>query len=502
MQQLLEQTAISVSLPPPVGGWNARDPLESMQPQDAIRLINVFPDTRAVKLRKGYESHATGMGSAAIETLAEHITAAGTKTLVAATGGKIYDATSAGAATQKGTGFSEDQWQTQMFRHTMIFVNGTDTPQQYDGTTLSTATYTGTGLTATDLISVTAYRNRLYFAEKDTASIWYGGTNNITGALTEFDLSSLLNGHVVAITPWTFTTGSGVDEHLVILSSAGEGLVYSGPDPSDSAWSLVGRFVIPEPLGRRCIVQLGTETIVITEIGLIPLRRELFVTGNESSYARISDKIDNAFREAGASYGSNFGWHGISYPNGPYALFNVPVAENATTYQFVVNLITGAWCEFRGMNGSAWAIHKNKPYFGGVDGVVYKADTGQADNGTNICVDMKTAFSFFGNRQQNKLLHFARPIMDADSNVEFTFGVDVDFEENFLANAVSVSGATGTSWGSAWGSSWSSGAINSKDWYSVAGLGRSVSLKLKGDYQDVSFSISSFDVQYTAGGTL
>ena len=112
-QQLPTQTAISQSLPAPVGGWNARDPLESMPVTDAVTLTNVFPSTRTVDLRKGYREHADGMGSGAVETIVEHVDGDGTKYLLAAANSNIYDATTfGGSATSEGSGFTNNRWQT------------------------------------------------------------------------------------------------------------------------------------------------------------------------------------------------------------------------------------------------------------------------------------------------------------------------------------------------------------------------------------------------------
>src|SRR5690606_36028071 len=111
--------------------------------------------------RKGFMSFGTEMGSSAIGTLVEYSNGA-TRKLLAATNGKIFDASAAGAATELDTGYTNNFWQHTIFNGTMILVNGADVAQQYNGTAISDATYTGSGLTATDLIDVITYRSRLY----------------------------------------------------------------------------------------------------------------------------------------------------------------------------------------------------------------------------------------------------------------------------------------------------------------------------------------------------
>ena len=50
-----------VSLPAPVGGWNARDSYAQMKPEDAVVLQNYFPSATSVALRFGHSQFATGM---------------------------------------------------------------------------------------------------------------------------------------------------------------------------------------------------------------------------------------------------------------------------------------------------------------------------------------------------------------------------------------------------------------------------------------------------------
>ena len=67
-------------------------------------------------------------------------------------------------------------------------VNGTDAPQDWDGTTLTATSWTGPS-SINNLIAVTSYNERLYFAESDSQNFWYSGSQAVTGALTSFPLS-------------------------------------------------------------------------------------------------------------------------------------------------------------------------------------------------------------------------------------------------------------------------------------------------------------------------
>ena len=74
--------------------------------------------------------------------------------------------------------------------------------------------------------------------------------------------------------------------------------VYQGTDPSDATkWSLVGVFKIARPIGKRCIVNVGPELIVITESGFVPLTK--MYAEDETNYAKaISDKISGSILTA------------------------------------------------------------------------------------------------------------------------------------------------------------------------------------------------------------
>lgn len=492
----------SFSYPVPIGGWNARDDIRAMDPRDAIRLENAFPDVGTVRLRNGFRVHASGMGSGAVETLVEHVTAANARKLVAGANGNLYDCTTlSGAPSSLGSGYTSDRWQTVVIGGVTLFFNGADTPQQYNGSAVSNATYTGIG-TPANLISPTIYREALFVVEKDSTSVWYGAAGSITGALTEYDLGYYLNrgGYIVACGTLTIGSESAPNQYFVAVSSLGEVLIYAGTLPS-ATWSLVARTVLPAPLGRRCLVEYGAELLYICERGVMPLSQ--IITGGNTDgeqFRMLTTKIDGAFTLAAKEYGTTFGWEGINYPRGKYLCINVPIVGNTTTHQYIMNTITGAWCKFIGQNANCWALHNEKLYFGGTDGKVYQADFGDDDNSNSIDVDIKTAFSYLGDPNQQKLFTMGRPVVQSTGEIEFSFGVDLDFDDDPLTNTVSITGTGGTAWGSAWGSPWGNTSQFTKEWYSLTGVGRAAAIKMAGSYKDVSWEISAFDIVHTRGG--
>ena len=142
----------------------------------------------------------------------------------------------------------------------------------------------------------------------------------------------------MAATAWTInTTGYGVVDHLVFISSQGEVVMYSGSDPSSAtAWTIAGMFRIGRPIGRRCFQKIGGDVVLITADGAYPLSKALRSDDTQPSEA-ITDKIANLINSDVQSYGNNFGWQPILYPIGNKVLINVPYQENAVCYQYVSN---------------------------------------------------------------------------------------------------------------------------------------------------------------------
>lgn len=495
----------TITIPAPVGGWNARDSLDLMGPTDAISLVNFYPKTSDIEIRSGFTSHSTSLGSGVVEFLAEFSSEAGTRQLIAGANGNIYNSSAAAAATSLGSGFSSNRWQSTMFKNYLIMCNGTDQPQSWNGTTLAAATYTGIADDA-KLVSVNVYKSRLYFVEINTASIWYGASSTVTGALTELDVSDQLRrgGSVIYAGSYTQDTGGGINDIFVIVTNMGEVLLYTGTYPGDSSWSIAGRFYLSQPVGRRAVANIDSDLVIITEDGVVRLSALLAGSSLSDKAAYITNRIDTAFREAIRAYGSNFGWETKIYPRGGYGIVNVPLATGGQAEQFIVNLKTGAWTRFMGQNAVTWCTYNQTLYFGGLDGTVYKADYGANDNGSRIEARAKLAFNYFDDRSRIKQMLMARPLILGDQAIEFSFGVDMDFADQALTDLVTLDGSSGSTWDVAtWDiADWDSPTVASQDWYNLNGLGRCAALKFGGQFKNASFSLAAINIMYQSGGLL
>lgn len=489
-QRIFNRTAQQQIVPAPVGGWNKRDPLAQMDPRDAIELINWFPGTSDVRMRRGNEAYATGLPNA-VETLAEWAYG-GNRKMIAFSAGRVYDVTNPGpVGPPLASDKSNNRWQYVNFGtvggNYVVAVNGADAPIKFDGSTVSDigsgpeSAITGSGLDPSRLIGVNLFKSRLFFIERNSMKFWYLPPLAIGGTAEEFDLASrcALGGQLLAMATWTIDGGSGVDDLAVFLTSEGEVVVYQGDDPGTAdSWSEVGRYVLPKPIGRRCFMKYGGDILVITENGIFPLSQALITSGATPRVA-ISDKIRDAFTKAAQMYRNSFGWQGIQYSRGSQLIFNIPTAENFTADQYVMNSQTGAWCRYTGINASCWLESDGTLYCGG-RGVVYKSDSGYSDDGEAIEADMQPAFYDFGTPEK-KQWTICRPTFEAGGTVIPATVLNVDYQINDATGVVVSPDTSGTYWDQGYWdvSAWAGESQARLQWQGIAGVGTRASLRMK-----------------------
>lgn len=497
--------ASTVNFPAPTGGWNARDPLTNMPVTDAPILDNLYPSTGELNIRGGSTQYVDGLG-ANVQTLVEYSGTAATQFFAAANGNIWNISTSTESSVVSG--MTSDIWQCTMFRNRLFMMNGADAPRRYDGTTWDTPTFTGTSntgvsLTQASLIQPFVFKSRLYAVEKDSMRLWYGDVNAITGVMEGIDYSSIfsLGGTLQAVASWSRDAGDGADDVFVLISSTGEILAYVGSSPSSEDWELVGRFRMAPPIGRRCFTSLGPDLLVVTQNGVIPLSSVLRLGSLSSGADSVSDKIRNVFIESATSYGTNTGWQIVYYPTGSFLLINVPISTT-TSYQYIMNTLTGAWCRFTGQNAYCWGVFSNNLYFGGAGGIVYRANTGGSDNGTGISIDCQTAFSYHGT-PKNKKYNLVRPVIKSDNSIIFGLKVNLDFSNDEPDTYVNI-GDSGVAWDVAtWDvDDWGGNTSVRTDVYSVSGIGRAGAVRVKATITDAVLKIYAFDIVFEEGGMI
>lgn len=504
------------NVPAPVSGWNARDSLADMGPKDAIKLLNWFPRTTYCEIRGGAASHVTGLPSAAKTLMTYNAPLATSGKMFVSTAAAIYDATNPGAVGASVATITSGKWQWINYAAVsgttyLIMVNGQDKPLYFDGATWipvdGASVPALTGITTTKLVSVTEFKNRLFFLEKDKMNFWYLPVQQAGGALTEFVLGSLApkGGFMMAMATWTIDAGTGIDDHAIFITSEGEALVFKGSDPGTAtAWSHVGTFFVGRPLGRHCFTKYGGDLIILTEGGAYPLSQALLSASIDRSKA-LTDKISKAFLEAVQTYGlSTYGWQALDYTAQGALIVNIPQAEDGLHKQYVMNTVSKAWCEFDSWQAESFTVFGGQLYYCGGT-TVTKAWTGRSDVGSiNIVAEAKTSFSYFKGGFQKKVSLF-RPVLMVDGSLSFSTGINIDFEDNTPLNTIVYTVPSRALWDIAiWDVDvWQADLQVIRDWRTPAArLGFCISGILKISNNSLAVQWVANDYIYLRGGIL
>lgn len=494
-----------------IGGWNARDPLPNMPSEDAIELTNMIPDTTSVKKREGYQRQCDITSvTDDVETLVSYNKTDGTKVLIAGTNDSFYNVSTSTSSDIKDAGLTitDNSWQSIQSGGRLHLVNGVDSIAYYPDGSNKVAAASWTGITTEKMVNVSLYNTRVYFVEKDSLSVWYGNTAAISGGLTEYPMSSLFDngGYLVFCGSSTNNIGDTQADLFIAMSSEGELLAFSGSYPGDSAWQIIGHFQLPRPMGYRAAFKMGSDLQIITEEGVIALSQVLSNQQSAGKYNALTDKISKAFTTASLNYRSNSGWQGVYCPKKNLILINIPITS--ATEQYVMNTLSGGWCNFQNLEAKSLCISDGNLYFGDNNGTIWKYGDTSNDSvysgevGDSISISCRTAFTDCGNPTANKLFTAILPIIKTASSPPLSLGLNIDYREGGDTFPIGSS-EDGALWDTAtWETStWSGESIN-VNWFSVDGIGYKMSIILKGEFSSMDLEMFSFYILYKKGGVL
>ena len=423
-----------VNIPSPVGGMNTRDNPFDLPPQDAIIIWDAFPRADYIETRGGNAEYATGT-TGNIKTLATYSALSGTESMFAATSSGIYNATSSGAVGAAVIARTDGKHQWTMFgdgtNNWLCMFNGVDKPAFYNGTTWTAVDGVSvpaiTGVTTTGLIGACSYQGRLFLIEKDRLKFWYMPAGVVGGAAVAFDLAAQCSrgGYLMAALPFTYDGGSGMDDVIVFVTSMGEAICYKGTDPGTAAnWVKLGTYFIGKPIGRRCMTKLGGDVLVLTENGIVKMSAALNGVVDDRAFY-ISDKIRNRLTSYIRSYGTVFGWEMIVYSKENALILNIPTVEDSTSLQMVMNVSTGAWCEFTVWDSGTYGILNSQLYFSELT-KTYVAWSGTTDRGTAITCYAQTANFSVGSKEKKQVKVITINGQAASSSTPISIGLFLD----------------------------------------------------------------------------
>ena len=501
---------LSTTIPPCVGGWNTKDALISMPPEDAIELENLYPDNDKVNLRRGFRLASAISGAASTDIIdGLGVLAYGqTEYLVgySSAQSELYNMSSGVASALTGAAPTNGAVNMLQFKDTLYFVSFDSTNDIYSwpgSGAVATPAFVGPGGDDKDIGVITSYRRRLYFGQRTSPILWYGAVDQSEHGgvnLNYIDLRTVLKlgGDIIIIGSTSRAKDFNEDSLFVIVSSRGEVLLYQGEYPGSATWGLVGQYFIPRPVGFKGFFYYGADLCIITRSGVVPMS-EIIGYGQLREQAFLSYKIGAAFKAAATDallvspYIHN--WMGLYYQRGNYVLINAPseASQTGARVQFIKNMQTGAWTKFTGQTGHAWTLFNDRLYFGSNYGKVFKADEGDFDEslssaGTAVdtAVKMRQALNYLGDYGKKKHFHFIRPIIKQDDGLNLTMGINVDYEDTVTTNT-----STDTS---------DTSLILRQPLIKVSGLGRAFSLRQDQNMKNMTYEHYATEILYTPGG--
>jgi hypothetical protein len=526
----------SAHLPAPVGGLNMVVPASAMNPGDCLTLNNMIGSKYGLRVRPGYREWCTALGDP-VEDVRSILSFAGSSEdgtadkLFACTQTGIWDVTTSSATpsqvytfpTQNAdSGFGVGTSFVTAAGHFYLYcdeANGYLTYTQSTDTWALIAEGAGAGeISGVDprkLAFVTAWKTRVLFVERDTASMWYLEVGAITGAVTEFDFGNKFRygGPLVGLWNWTIDGGSGVDDLLVAASRGGDIAVYAGTDPSDSAaFAQKGMwFVGGVPAGRRIATDFGGDILLLSYLGVIPLSKLLSGGDLASPDSYATNRIAPIFTDAMVERKHLRGWEIRIHPEDSTLIVGTPTWTGQPQEQFVMSLSSASkgWGRYLDLPITCAESWKGKLYFGTTDGRVCINDgvfdnisrDGSADNASDVEFSLLSAFSAFGGIHR-KRLQFVRPIFRVNgADPSYLAEARWDFNESEISDTLPAVVSSGALWDVAvWDVDvWGAGLRTQSKTFGSTGFGTHLGIALKGACHAETILIG-FDVAWDNGG--
>ena len=441
--RLAQPTAAIKTLSAPVGGKNSRDSKSSLMEAEAIEMINLIAGRRGIMSRKGYTERTTGYSSVP-ETLIPYVSGA-TKLFLSASGTTLYTDNGDGTLTSKATGLTNARWQGVQLGSNLMIANGADAPRNFDGSSVTTITFSGDISTYGEekIHAFHKHRNRVYAWDIGHPNFFYGGVNAVAGAFDEFPLENVSDtgGNIVEIKTISRDAGDGPDDYIAFILDTGEIIVYAGSNPSDATnWTLSGKYKAPPIVGIRCAKEIAGDVLLLTQGDLLKLTDVIKYGAEEGGLNINPSKLAGDISSDFDTYGTNYGWSLNVYPREGWIVINVPEVTGSSYHQHVV-AATGAYTTFNGWNSSVYGVLNQNLYFGSGT-AVYQGDSGLSDDGAAIDLKAQQAFSVLGTPREKKVNN-ARLYMESEGGltIDFSIGYDFDFLNPQGATDSDVDGA-------------------------------------------------------------
>ena len=432
------RAAVRHTVPAPIAGLNTRDSIVNLKPDEATDLMNYFPDAGSVRIRAGSEVHGSipqpDDGTHSVQKLFAFSGQAVKKLYAIGSNSKLYDVTDGDASGSEATlDATGEEFSVVSFWANTFLISPAGSHRissDASGTiTIAGQTWTkksGDAETPGNFVGGFPFKNRLYLWEEDRPIFWHNDlTGAPAGAIESFDLGLIVPdaGRILDIRSVSVDAGDGIDDFLLVFLENGKVLAYTGDDPNPASganFELKGIYNIGEYITSE---RIGGDLAVMTSEGMV----SMFAIMREGHIGRdrghITTSIQPTLRRIAGEHGAD-GWQMILHPPAAWLMLQTP-ARN----QFVMNINTGAWCEFQGMEALTWTRFENKLYFGDAAGNVTLANVGRNDSGRPIRANLQTAPGYF-KTPQDKLFSSIVVHYGQRGNVSYGVGVSANYEED------------------------------------------------------------------------
>jgi hypothetical protein len=236
-----------------------------------------------------------------------------------------------------------------------------------------------------NLSYVAKYRNRLFFVETKSMNVWYLDLDAIGGVLKKIPMSGAasLGGYILFLANWSIDAGDGIDDKLVVVTSEGEALIWTGSNPEDSNnWRQEGRYFVGRPMGMNAHTQVGGDLLILTVEGIVPISQAITKSAGEMELAMISRAIKRMWREE-VVLKNLFPWTIRRWDEYGGIFVTFPGGTEGNRYCLAMNSVTGAFARAVGWDALCFVKLRADMFFGTQDGLIMQMDRTGYDDGNH-----------------------------------------------------------------------------------------------------------------------
>lgn len=512
-QAIRRATQKQSRFPMPTGGLNYIDGPMSFPEADAYLIDNLIARSYGSELRKGWKYWipiANKFGGEIRSVMAYNSSVPGDEKLYCSpsSDGHIYDITTPNAAptsvlTPSPASTVLGEWYSAMYivpggAYLCAVSKGAGYYNYKTGAGWVKVTLTfpgGDSTTTEDLAFLFVWKNRLWFLKYNSTVAYYLPLQSISGTLTAFDFGpQLLRGGYLSFgTSWTYDSGSGIDDGLVICSSKGDMLLYRGSDPASAAtFGMQGLWYCGRlPVGRRGFCQHGGNVLILTEYGVVNIAD--LVAGRIHTAqisGEIGRKVNPRLSRLITQYFNDKYWSLVPYPTEELLILCTPVFNEVLGIRlsYFMSSLTNTWNSVSSIDILSAVMFNGQFIFGTRDGFVCLGFSGTRDGdsydsvtlGDDVTGRLQCAFNDMGSPTMNKRLLRTKLYGFSESIPSFAVTFKEEYDLNELISVNAPAPVSASLWDAAiWDLSyWDTSIRSFRRWIGVAAVGKKLSLQL------------------------